>query len=655
MSVNATREEYEGWNNDERAEEIRKRAPIRTVLIRKRGTIRALVTKARDKWDTLFARIDPLTTGRSWTAQEYAIIDYQLKTLYESTRTLSDLNNSIMDLMPEGLYEDPALEAETDEIYVYDERKYQLVSVLEGYLAEQSKDNDAIRKRLSTAVAPATPGYSAFTTPVTGGLGTTAKIKYPALARPEFYGDIVEWPPFWDSWKINYDANHDLNEVQKLEYLKQCLKGSALETVKHLILIGTNYQVAMDTLEKKYSDKRKIIARHFDAIVAIPSIRTESATQLRKMTETFSVQLQGLRNQGITCDDPFVAYIYETRLDETTRRHYEASLADPKAVQTFKTLVDFVESRVVVLDNSSARSSLETGRTRHSHVDKKSNVGQTEDLAPAKAMTFKEFQNCQRGYHNDVQDGINKMMAAAKTHQSRALGRGRGRGRSTTPSTQRDPYRVRSVTPGDTRYGNNFRQGGGRGGSGWREQRDRSQSRDQSAPRVRLQDPVPPCSYCDACGHRTNQCSKFRNLSVPQRKTAASTKRLCFNCLDSGHSIRDCPSSYKCITCDQNHHSLLHGAASSANQTSKVTIHSTTPEKQTVVLATAQEPILDFDEDVVTLQGYVRFWLTVYVHNGKGVPWDPPEEKYLRRSGYWLRSAKVTERERLRQTSLKVR
>ena len=88
MSVNNTREEYEAWTPDERAEEITKRAPLRAVVARKRGTVRALVTKATDKWNTLFARIDPLTTGRSWTAQEYAIIDYQLKTLYDSTRTL---------------------------------------------------------------------------------------------------------------------------------------------------------------------------------------------------------------------------------------------------------------------------------------------------------------------------------------------------------------------------------------------------------------------------------------------------------------------------------------------------------------------------------------------------------------------------------------
>jgi hypothetical protein len=417
----------------------------------------------------------------------------------------------------------------------------------------------------------------------------------------EFWGDVIEWPPLWDSWQINYDSNADLNEVQKLEYLKQCLKGQALETVKHLVLIGSNYQIAMDTLEKKYADKRKIIARHFDAIVAIPSIRTESAAQLRKMSETFSVNLLGLKNQGIVCDDPFIAYIYESRLDETTRRHYESSLTNPKKVQTFKTLVDFVESRVVVLDNSSARSSLE-GRGRH--VNKNSNVGRTEERE-SQNLTFKEFQSRERGYHNDVQDGIVKMMAAATEHQSRALGRGRGKGgRATTPSTKRDPYRLRSVTPGDSRYGNNFRVGGGRGGGGRRE-RDQSQSRDQSAHRVQIHEPVPPCSYCETAGHRANYCPEFKKLTAKQRNEVATTRRMCFNCLDLGHRVPDCPSGYSCFTCKKSHHTLLHGAVTSAvtNQTSKVTIHSTTPEKQTVVLATAQVPILDYDEDVVCYRG----------------------------------------------------
>jgi hypothetical protein len=310
--VNLTPAEYVAWSPDQRADEIAIRTILRAAIVKKRGYVRAAVTRARTKYDDLFVRIDPLTTGRSWTAVEYSIIVFQKKLLIDTTHELASLNDEIIELMAEGLYPEPEIETELAEIDLYNDRKWELVSILEGFILEQQKDNEANRRRLAT---PTTTPVRAGTAPPTGGLGSTAKVKYPTLARPEFWGDIVDWPPFWDSWKINYDGNRDFNEVQKLEYLKQSLKGPALDTIKHLTLIGTNYQIAMDTLEKKYADKRKIIARHFEAIVNIPACKGESASQLRRLSETFAMNVQGLSNQGIVCADPFTAIIFESRLD----------------------------------------------------------------------------------------------------------------------------------------------------------------------------------------------------------------------------------------------------------------------------------------------------------------------------------------------------
>jgi hypothetical protein len=100
--VNRTYEEYIAQTADERADEIVIRNIVRTPLVRTRGYVRAAVTNARNRFDTLYARIDPATTGRAWTAQEYAIIEYQKKTLTDSTHTLSGLNDQIMELMAMG-------------------------------------------------------------------------------------------------------------------------------------------------------------------------------------------------------------------------------------------------------------------------------------------------------------------------------------------------------------------------------------------------------------------------------------------------------------------------------------------------------------------------------------------------------------------------
>ena len=40
-------------------------------------------------------------------------------------------------------------------------------------------------------------------------------------------------------------------------------------------------------------------------------------------------------------------------------------------------------------------------------------------------------------------------------------------------------------------------------------------------------------------------------------------KRLCYNCLGTGHSVKDCPSNMRCRTCEKAHHTLIHQSKSS--------------------------------------------------------------------------------------------
>ena len=84
---------------------------------------------------------------------------------------------------------------------------------------------------------------------------------------------------------------------------------------------------------------------------------------------------------------------------------------------------------------------------------------------------------------------------------------------------------------------------------------------------------------CPACSenHKVFSCDKFKNLSIQERKNIVFTAKLCFNCLNSGHTTKDCKSKSSCRTCKGRHNSLLHAASNtvSSNSTgSVVTGHS---------------------------------------------------------------------------------
>lgn len=71
-------------------------------------------------------------------------------------------------------------------------------------------------------------------------------------------------------------------------------------------------------------------------------------------------------------------------------------------------------------------------------------------------------------------------------------------------------------------------------------------------------------SACVLCheSHLLFACPKFRNMIVSDRHQLVNQYRLCRNCLSSKHIQRNCASSNRCRTCNQNHHSLLHNSSS---------------------------------------------------------------------------------------------
>ena len=68
-----------------------------------------------------------------------------------------------------------------------------------------------------------------------------------------------------------------------------------------------------------------------------------------------------------------------------------------------------------------------------------------------------------------------------------------------------------------------------------------------------------PCLSCERVGHVLDDCRKFRQLSIEQRKEFIKEKKLCFACLRSGHRAKECRARLTCKTCKKMHATCLHG------------------------------------------------------------------------------------------------
>ena len=71
----------------------------------------------------------------------------------------------------------------------------------------------------------------------------------------------------------------------------------------------------------------------------------------------------------------------------------------------------------------------------------------------------------------------------------------------------------------------------------------------------------PPCSVCKG-QHALWNCAVFKEKNATQRAKHVAEQKLCFACLQSNHSFRNCSKARKCPKpdCESTHNALLHGA-----------------------------------------------------------------------------------------------
>ena len=100
--------------------------------------------------------------------------------------------------------------------------------------------------------------------------------------------------------------NSGLNEIQKLYYLKNCLKEETEEIISSLELTEGNYKVALQLLKDRYDNKRVIIQKHVRTLMTLGK---ESASNLRKFIDSINTHLRALKSLGEPTD-PYTLLIH---------------------------------------------------------------------------------------------------------------------------------------------------------------------------------------------------------------------------------------------------------------------------------------------------------------------------------------------------------
>lgn len=67
-----------------------------------------------------------------------------------------------------------------------------------------------------------------------------------------------------------------------------------------------------------------------------------------------------------------------------------------------------------------------------------------------------------------------------------------------------------------------------------------------------------PCILCQDAKHQLHACFKFTEMSLGERRKYVKEQKLCYGCLKTGHSTKDCRHRHFCDTCKGRHPTSLH-------------------------------------------------------------------------------------------------
>ena len=75
-------------------------------------------------------------------------------------------------------------------------------------------------------------------------------VKLPSIKITIFSGELTEWPSFLDSYEAAIHNSSELNDAQKLTYLRSYLTDAALKSIGGLTLTNENYGKALTILKE---------------------------------------------------------------------------------------------------------------------------------------------------------------------------------------------------------------------------------------------------------------------------------------------------------------------------------------------------------------------------------------------------------------------
>lgn len=224
----------------------------------------------------------------------------------------------------------------------------------------------------------------------------TRRLKLPRTELPNFDGNLEKWLTFKNTFVTMIDSLQDITDLQKFIYLKDALRGDALNKISIYDVSEENYKSAWKLLNDSYERKRILIAKHLDAILDLPAPDKSDPKGLTRLVDDMRQHVNLLASLDVRPDQHLLIRIIERALPTGTRVKWEETLSldiSPTLEQLYQFISETV-FRIITLEQDTSRSKIETGNKRP-HPKKEASATKTrKDNSGARALITNTPSNC---------------------------------------------------------------------------------------------------------------------------------------------------------------------------------------------------------------------------------------------------------------------
>lgn len=186
----------------------------------------------------------------------------------------------------------------------------------------------------------------------TPSTGSTAAQKYrlPRFNIPEFNGDPMQWATFWQRFSSSVDSNSNLNEIDKLTYLREAVKDKkAADLVMSTSSAPGQYAKLVAMLKERYDQRRLIHQSHIAAIVNHLPVKAGGYEEICDLHDLLVKHLSGLHDTKQYDAGAILTSIAAPKLNARLHEQWLTFSRDHKAVPDVKVFIDFLKEKMATV------------------------------------------------------------------------------------------------------------------------------------------------------------------------------------------------------------------------------------------------------------------------------------------------------------------